>query len=112
MSKASLLEQFCSRNKVPYDIIESMVEEQKYPIKNLTERLNAIDMEKRAMMLILQDLHEQQLKDVERLAKLDDMLSCVEALKSSIKDERNKRKAAERKVKEIEAQLKSIERNN
>lgn len=51
-------------------------------------------MEKRAMMLVFQDFHEQQKKDAERLAKLDDMLSCVEALKSSIKEERKKRKAA------------------
>lgn len=89
-----------------------MTEEQKHPIKFLIERLNAIGMEKRAMMLVLQDFHEQQKKDTERLAKLDDMLSCVEALKSSIKEERKKRKPAERKVKEIEAQLKFIERNN
>ena len=61
--------------------IECMAEEQKHPIKNLTERLNAIDMEKRAMMLVLQDFLEQQKKDAERLAKLDDMLSHVEALK-------------------------------
>ena len=44
-------------------------------------------MEKRAMKLVLQDFHEQQMKDAERIAKLDDMLSCVEALKSSIKEE-------------------------
>lgn len=58
-----------------------MAEEQKHPIKNLIECLNAIDLEKRAMMLVLQDFHEQQKKNAERLAKLDDMLSCVEALK-------------------------------
>ena len=34
MSKASLLEQFCSRNKVPYDIIEWMAEEQNIPSNN------------------------------------------------------------------------------
>lgn len=51
-------------------------------------------MEKRAMMLVFQDFHEQQKKNAERLEKLDDMLSCVEALKSSIKEERKKRKAA------------------
>lgn len=39
------------------------------------------------MKLVLQDFHEQQMKDAERIAKLDDMLSCVEALKSSIKEE-------------------------
>ena len=63
-----------------------MTEEQKHPIKNIIERLNAIDMEKRVMKLVLQDFHGQQKKDVERLAKLNDMLSCVEDLKSSIKD--------------------------
>lgn len=66
-------------------------------------------MEKRAMKLVLLDFHEQQMKDAERIAKLDDMLSCVEALKSSIKEERKKRKTAERKVRELEAQLKSIQ---
>ena len=66
-------------------------------------------MEKRAMKLVLQDFHEQQMKDSERIAKLDDMLSCVEAFKSSINEERKKRKTAERKVRELEAQLKSIQ---
>ena len=89
-----------------------MAEEQKRYIDYLIERLNAIDMEKRAMKLVMQDFFEQQKKDAERLAKLDDMLSHVEALKSSIKEERKKRKAAEHKVKDLEAQLKSIERNN
>ena len=64
-----------------------MAEEQKRYIDYLIERLNAIDMEKRAMKLVMQDFFEQQKKDAERLAKLDDMLSHVEALKSSIKEE-------------------------
>ena len=89
-----------------------MAEEQKRYINYLAERVNAIDLEKRAMMLVLQDFLEQQKKDAERLAKIDDMLSRVDALKSSIKEERKKRKAAEHKVKDLEAQLKSIEKNN
>lgn len=89
-----------------------MAEEQKRYIDYLIERLNAIDMEKCAMKLVMQDFFEQQKKDAERLAKLDDMLSHVEVLKSSIKEERKKRKVAEHKVKDLEAQLKSIERNN
>mgnify|MGYP004522661845 CR=1 FL=1 len=86
-----------------------MAEEQKHYIDCLTERLNAIDFDKRAMNLVLQDFLEQRKKDAERLSKLDEMLSSVESLKTSIQEETKKRKAAERKAADLEARLKRTE---
>ena len=77
-------------------------EEQKRYINNLIERINATDLENRAMDLALQDFLDKQKEYEERLSKLDEML----ALKISIKDEINKRKAAERKAKDLKAKLK------
>ena len=81
-------------------------EEQKRYINNLIERINATDLENRAMDLVLQDLLDKQKEYEERLSKLDEMLARIESLKTSIKDERNKRKAAERTAKDLKAKLK------
>ena len=51
------------------------------------------------MDLVLQDFLDKQKEYEERLSKLDEMLARVESLKISIKDEINKRKAAERTAK-------------
>ena len=81
-------------------------EERQQQINTLVERLRELDLEKRAMDLVLQDFLEQRKKDAERLSKLDEMLSRVESLKTSIQEETKKRKAAERKAADLEAKLK------
>ena len=83
-----------------------MTKEQKRYINYLAERVNAADLENRAMKLVLQDfLHEKE-NLVERLSKLDDVLSRVDSLESSLKDEVKRCKAAERKVDDLKAKLK------
>lgn len=81
-------------------------EEQKRYINNLIERINATDLENRAMDLVLQGFLDKQKEYEERLSKLDEMLARIESLKTSIKDEINKRKAAERTAKDLKAKLK------
>lgn len=81
-------------------------EEQKRYINNLIERINATELENRAMDLVLQDFLDKQKEYEEHLSKLDEMLARVESLKISIKDKINKRKAAERKAKDLKAKLK------
>lgn len=72
----------------------------------MIERINATDLENRAMALVLQDFLDKQKEYEERLSKLDEMLARVESLKTSIKDKINKRKAAERTAKDLKAKLK------
>ena len=81
-------------------------EKQKRYINNLIERINATELENRAMDLVLQDFLDKQKEYEERLSKLDEMLARVESLKISIKDKINKRKAAERTAKDLNAKLK------
>ena len=83
-----------------------MTEEQKRYINYLAERVNAADLENRAMKLVLQDFLDEKENLVERLSKLDDVLSRVDSLESSLKDEVKRRKAAERKVDDLKAKLK------
>lgn len=66
-------------------------EERQQQINTLVERLRELDLKKRAMDLVLQDFLEQRKKDAERLSKLDEMLSRVESLKTSIQEETKKR---------------------
>ena len=87
-------------------------EEQKCYINNLIERINATELENRAMDLVLQDFLDKQKEYEERLSKLDEMLARVETLKISIKDEINKRKAVERTAKDLKAKLKLARLNN
>ena len=79
-------------------------EKQKRYINNLIERINATELENRAMDLVLQDFLDKQKEYEERLSKLDEMLARVESLKISIKDKI--RKAAERTAKDLKAKLK------
>lgn len=81
-------------------------EEQKSYINYLAERVNAADLENCAMKLVLQDFLDEKENLVERLSKLDDVLSRVDSLESSLKDEVKRRKAAERKVDDLKAKLK------
>ena len=83
-----------------------MTKEQKRYINYLAERVNAADLENRAMKLVLQDFLDEKENLVERLSKLDDVLSRVDSLESSLKDEVKRRKAAERKVDDLKAKLK------
>lgn len=99
MPKGISIEQFCSRNKVPYNINKGMTaEEQKRYINYLAERVREADLWLRARDLVLQDFLDKQKGYDERLSKLDAVLSRVDSLESSLKDEVKRRKAAERKV--------------
>ena len=85
-----------------------MTKEQKRYINYLAERVNAADLENRAMKLVLQDFLDEKENLVERLSKLDDVLSRVDSLESSLKDEVKRRKAGERKVDDLKAKLKFV----
>lgn len=79
-------------------------EEQKRYINYLADRVNAADLENRAMKLVLQDFLDKQKADADRLAKLDDMLSRVESLESSLKEK-------DRQIADLTAQLKFANKN-
>ncbi len=94
------------------DYSEGMTaEEQKRYINYLAERVNAADLENRAMKLVLQDFLEEKESLVERLSKLDDVLSRMDSLESSLKDSEGKLKAAERKVDDLKSKLKFANKN-
>ena len=86
-------------------------EERKRQINYLVERLNSADLKKRAMDLVLQDFLDKQKEYNERLSKLDDALSRIESLESSLKDKIKRCKAAERKADELKAKLKLANKN-
>ena len=86
-------------------------EEQKRYINYLAERVNADDLEKRAMKLVLQDFLDKQKEYDVRLSKLDAVLSDVEELKKNLASEVKRRKAAERKVDDLQAKLKFTNKN-
>lgn len=79
-------------------------EEQKRYINYLADRVNAADLENRAMKLVLQDFLDKQKVDAERLVKLDDMLSRVESLESSLKEKG-------RQIADLTAKLKFANKN-
>ena len=94
------------------DYSEGMTaEEQKRYINYLAERVNAADLENRAMKLVLQDFLDEKKSLVGRLSKLDDVLSRIDSLESSLKNSERKRKAAERKVADLTAKLKFANKN-
>ena len=63
------------------DYSEGMtVEEQKRYSKYLAERVNAADLENRAMKLVLQDFIDEKKNLAGRLSKLDDVLSRIDSL--------------------------------
>lgn len=99
-----------SRPAVDYS--EGMTaEEQKRYINYLAERVNAADLENRAMKLVLQDFLDEKKSYDERLAKLDSLVSDVEDLKTALASETKKRKSAERKVADLSAKLKFADKN-
>lgn len=79
-------------------------EEQKRYIHYLADRVNAADLESRAMKLVLQDFLDKQKADAARLAKLDHILSRVESLESSLKEK-------DRKIADLTAKLKFANKN-
>ena len=94
------------------DYSEGMTaEEQKRYINYLAERVRQDDLEKRAMKLVMQDFLNQRKADEDRLSKLDDVLSRMDSLEKSLKDEIRKRKNAERKVADLTAKLKFADKN-
>ena len=94
------------------DYSEDMTaEEQKRYINYLAERLEKADLGLRARDAVLQDFLDEKKILVERLSKLDDVLSRVDSLESSLKDEIKRRKAAERKVDDLKAKLKFANKN-
>lgn len=94
------------------DYSEGMTaEEQKRYINYLAERINAADLENRAMKLVLQDFLDEKKNLAGRLSQLDDVLSRIDSLESSLKDSERKRKAAERKVADLTAKLKFADKN-
>ena len=86
-------------------------EEQKRYINYLAERVREADLGLRARDLVLQDFLDKQKEYDERLSKLDAVLSRVDFLESSLKDEIKRRKAAERKVDDLKAKLKFANKN-
>lgn len=86
-------------------------EEQKRYINYLAERVREADLGLRARDLVLQDFLDKQKEYDERLSKLDAVLSRVDSLESSLKDEIKRRKAAERKVDDLKAKLKFANKN-
>lgn len=86
-------------------------EERKRYINYLAERLEKADLGLRARDAVLQDFLDEKKILVERLSKLDDVLSRVDSLESSLKDEIKRRKAAERKVDDLKAKLKFANKN-
>lgn len=86
-------------------------EERKRHIDYLVERLNAADLKKRAMDLVLQDFLNKQKKYDERLSKLDDALSRIDSLKASLKNVERKRKAVECKAADLTAKLELANKN-
>lgn len=94
------------------DYSEGMTaEEQKRYINYLAERVNAADLENRAMKLVLQDFLDEKKCLAERLSKLDAVLSDVEDLKKSLASEVKRRKAAECRVDDLKAKLKFANKN-
>ena len=94
------------------DYSEGMTaEEQKRYINYLAERVREADLGLRARDAVLQDFIDEKKILVERLSKLDDVLSRVDSLESSLKYEIKRRKAAERKVDDLKAKLKFANKN-
>ena len=95
-------------------------EEQKRYINYLVERLEQVDFGLHARDAVLQNFLDEKKILVERLSKLDAVLSDVENLKKNMAAEVKKRKAAEvkkrkaaeRKADELKAKLKLANKNH
>lgn len=99
-----------SRPAVDYS--EDMTaEEQKRYINYLAERVNAADLKERAMKLVLQDFLDEKKNLVERLSKLEEIASRMDAMEKSLQEKDRKLKSAERKVADLTAKLKFADKN-
>ena len=99
-----------SRSAVDYSK-DMTAEDQKRYINYLAERVREADLGLRARDAVLQDFLDEKKILVERLSKLDNVLSRVDSLESSLKDEIKRRKAAERKVDDLKSKLKFANKN-
>ena len=99
-----------SRSAVDYSK-DMTAEDKKRYINYLAERVREADLGLRARDAVLQDFLDEKKILVERLSKLDDVLSRVDSLESSLKDEIKRRKAAERKVDDLKSKLKFANKN-
>ena len=99
-----------SRSAVDYSK-DMTAEDQKRYINYLAERVREADLGLRARDAVLQDFLDEKKILVERLSKLDDVLSRVDSLESSLKDEIKRRKAAECKVDDLKSKLKFANKN-
>lgn len=88
---------------------EDMSESQKDRyIDYLADRVTTLDLDKRAMELVLEDFLKAQQQMLEKIASLE---SGQKALQNSLDEETRKRKAAERKVQRLDERLKYANSN-
>ena len=77
-------------------------------IDYLADRVTTLDLDKRAMELVLEDFLKAQQQMLEKIASLE---SGQKALQNSLDEETRKRKAAERKVQRFDERLKYANSN-
>ena len=77
-------------------------------IDYLADRVTTLDLDKRAMELVLEDFLKAQQQMLEKIASLE---SGQKALQNSLDEETRKRKAAERKVQRLDERLKYANSN-
>ena len=88
---------------------EDMSESQKDRyIDYLADRVTTLDLDKRAMELVLEDFLKAQQQMLEKIASLE---SGQKALQNSLDEETRKRKAAERKAQRLDERLKYANSN-
>lgn len=77
-------------------------------IDYLADRVTVLDLDKRAMELVLEDFLKTQQQMLDKIASLE---SGQKALQDSLDEETRKRKAAERKAQRLDEQLKYANAN-
>ena len=88
---------------------EDMSDDQKDRfIDYLADRVTVLDLDKRAMELVLEDFLKTQQQMLDKIASLE---SGQKALQDSLDEETRKRKAAERKAQRLDEQLKYANAN-
>ena len=88
---------------------EDMSDDQKDRfIDYLADRVTVLDLDKRAMELVLEDFLKTQQQMLDKIASLE---SGQKALQDSLDEETRKRKAAERKAQRLNEQLKYANAN-
>ena len=88
---------------------EDMSDDQKDRfIDYLADRVTVLDLDKRAMELVLEDFLKTQQQMLDKIASLE---SGQKALQDSLDEETRKRKSAERKAQRLDEQLKYANAN-